>query len=115
MIRVFVKSNKVTLSSADMESIGHQCARPTQTGAYDRTGKSGRSYPQEHRLMIDAAYRAAEKMGIELEIIDVGDWGFRRRRKENISEMKIPWIEFKGKTLTGTPLSDEIVEFCAGC
>ena len=115
MIRVYVRSTKVTLSPADMDSIGHQCARPTQTGAYERTGKAGRGFPEEHELAIDAAVRAAKKMGIDIEIVDVGKWGFLRRRKEKVSNLEFPMIVYNGKTLTGTPLSDEIIDFCTSC
>jgi hypothetical protein len=61
-------------------------------------------------ILIDAASRAAEQTEIDLEIIDVGKWGFFKRIMSNNSHA-IPRIEFNGEDLTGIPTSDEIIEF----
>jgi hypothetical protein len=61
-------------------------------------------------ILIDAASRAAVQMELNLEIIDVGKWGFLKRLLSAKSGA-IPRIEFNGEPLTGIPTSDEIVGF----
>jgi hypothetical protein len=61
-------------------------------------------------ILIDAASRATEQTELNLEIVDVGKWGFLKRLLSNKSN-EIPRIEFNGETLTGIPTSDEIVGF----
>ncbi|MFW9910001.1 MAG: hypothetical protein ACFFEF_15645 [Candidatus Thorarchaeota archaeon] len=107
-LTLYVKSMKVSTSSADMDSVGHQCANPMRTGAYNRMGSQEIFLNQEQSILLDAAIRASDKMKWELEIVDVLKYGFLKRIK---SKDAVPRIEVNGKTLVGSPTSDEIIQF----
>ena len=107
-IRVFIESKSATLQAADMDTVGHpEC---TQTNASDWSsgalGKSGRFVPQEHSILLDAASRAADKLGLPLEVVDVSGYSYFQKRK---LKKVIPCIEIGNETFTGLPTSDEIV------
>ena len=63
--------------------------------------------PQEHLILLDAASRAAEKLGINLEVVDISEFSFFQKRK---LKKVIPSLEIGEKVITGLPTSDEIVE-----
>lgn len=67
--------------------------------------------PQEQLILLDAASRAAEKLGCKIEVIDLSSLGFMERRRV---KGVIPRIEIGKQTITGLPMSDEIVEFTRG-
>ncbi|OLS29564.1 MAG: hypothetical protein ThorAB25_15880 [Candidatus Thorarchaeota archaeon AB_25] len=107
-VRVFIESESRTIQAADMDTVGHpEC---TQTNSSDwgngALGKGGRAIPQEHLILLDAASRAAEKLGLNLEVVDISVFSFFQKRKLKGS---IPRIEIGEKILTGLPTSDEIV------
>ena len=91
-----------------METVGHpEC---TQTNSSDWSngalGKSVRFIPQEHSILLDAASRAGEKLGLTLEVVDVSGYSYFQKRK---LKKVIPSIEIGNETFTGLPTSDEIV------
>ena len=91
-----------------METVGHPECTQTNTSdwANGALGKAGRVVPHEHLILLDAASRAAEKLGYPLEIVDVSDYGFFQKRK---LKKQVPSIEVGEVILTGLPTSDEIV------
>ena len=109
-ITLFIKSEKVSMFSADIESLGHACASPMRTGAHDRMGSELGMLPQHHRILLDAATRACEKMDWIFEIEDISKYGFTKRIRAN---QKVPRLQCNGKILTGMPTSDEIIAFFA--
>jgi hypothetical protein len=107
-IRVFIETESITISAADMDTVGHPYCTNTNTSDWGNAlGNAGRSLSQDQSILMDAASRAAEKLGLNLEIVDISNYSFFQRRK-----MKglIPRIEIGDKILTGRPTSDEIVE-----
>jgi hypothetical protein len=107
-IRVFIESESLTINAADMDTVGHPYCTNTNTSDWGNAlGKADRALPQEHRILMDAASRAAEKLGLNLEIVDISNYSFFQRRK-----MKglIPRIEIGDEIITGLPTSDEIVD-----
>ena len=110
MIRVFIESQSQTLQSADMDTIGHPYCTGTNTSDWgNAAGKAGKTIPEEHRILLDAASRAAEKLTCNLEVIDVSDYGLIQKIR---SKGVIPRIEIGERILTGLPTSDEIVAYC---
>jgi hypothetical protein len=110
ILRVFIESKTQTLQAADMDTIGHPYCTGTNTSDWgNAAGKAGRMLPEEHRILLDATSRAAEKLACELEVIDVSNYGFIQKIR---SRGVIPRIEIGEKTLTGLPTSDEIVAYC---
>jgi hypothetical protein len=107
-VRIFIESKSETIQSADMDTVGHPVCSGTNTSDWGNgtTGKAATMMPQEHRILLDAASRAAEKLGLELDIVDISDFGFFQRRK---MKKVIPSIEIGELILTGLPTSDEIV------
>ena len=105
---LLVKSEKVSTSSADIESLGHACASPMRTGAHDRMGSELGFLSNDQLLLLDSTTRACEKMNWDLELIDVAKYSVLKklRMKETV-----PRLENNGKTMTGTPTSDEIIHF----
>jgi hypothetical protein len=108
ILKIYVRSMKITTSSVDLDSVGHQCANPIRTGAYDRTGSEEILLDQEQTLLLDAAIRASTRMSWQSVIIDVAKYGLlkRIRLKETI-----PRLELDGKIMVGNPSSDEIIQF----
>ncbi|MHA2026309.1 MAG: hypothetical protein ACW98U_10460 [Candidatus Thorarchaeota archaeon] len=112
LLRVFIESKSATIQAADMDTVGHpNCTRTNATDWWNSVGKGGNMFPQEHLILLDAASRAAEKLGCNFEVIDLATFGFLKRRKV---KGDIPRIEIGGQTITGLPTSDEIVEFIRG-
>ncbi|MGY5881521.1 MAG: hypothetical protein RTV31_14820 [Candidatus Thorarchaeota archaeon] len=110
MLRVFIESQVQTFQSADMDTMGHPMCTGTNTSDWgNAAGKAGKAIPEEHRILLDAASRAAEKLACDLEVIDVSDYGFIQKIR---SKGVIPRIEIGEKILTGLPTSDEIVAHC---
>ena len=110
IIRVFIESQSQTLQAADMDTIGHPYCTGTNTSDWgNAAGKAGRAVPEEHRILLDAASRAATKLDCEIDVIDVSDYGFMQKLR---SKGLIPRIEIGERTLTGQPTSDEIVAYC---
>ncbi len=110
VLRVFIKSQSRTLQSADMDTIGHPICTGTNSSDWgNAAGKSDRVIPEEHRILLDAASRAAKKLVCNLEVIDVSSFGFIQRMRTKGS---IPRIEIGDRILTGLPTSDEIVASC---
>ncbi|MFX0106651.1 MAG: hypothetical protein ACFE7R_00025 [Candidatus Hodarchaeota archaeon] len=107
-ITLFVKSERVSTSCADTDSLGHECASPMRTGAYDRMGSETIVLNQEQEILRNAAIRACEKMKWELVIEDASKYGFLKRLR---AKEAIPRLEGNGKLMTGIPTSDEIIEF----
>ncbi|NHI89174.1 MAG: hypothetical protein EAX87_06590 [Candidatus Thorarchaeota archaeon] len=107
-LKIYVRSMKITTSSVDLDSVGHQCANPMRTGAYDRMGSEEILLDQEQTLLVDAAIRASTKMNWQLVIVDVAKYSIlkRIRMKETI-----PRLELDGKIMVGNPSSDEIIQF----
>ncbi len=107
-IRVFVESESRTIHAADMDTIGHPMCSSTNTSDWGNAlGKASRALPQDHSILVDAASRDAERLGLSLEIVDISNYSFFQKRK--MKEL-IPRIEIGEETLTGRPTSDEIVE-----
>lgn len=108
-VLVFIKSESRTIQAADMDTIGHpECTNTNATDwANGALGMGGRAIPQEQSILLDAASRAAKKLGLDLEIVDISKFGFLQKRK---LKGQIPRIEIGEITLTGLPTSDEIVE-----
>jgi len=110
ILRVFIKSESRTLQSADMDTIGHPMCTGTNTSDWgNAAGKSDRIIPEDHRILLDAASRAAKKLACNLEVIDVSSYGFLQKLR---SKEIIPRIEIGERILTGLPTSDEIVASC---
>jgi len=108
-IRVFIESKSTTIQAADMDTIGHPyCTGTNTTDWATSAGKAGNVIPQEHLILVDAASRAAQKIGCQVEVIDMSNYSFWQKRK---SKGVIPRIEIEGQILTGLPTSDEIVAF----
>ncbi|MFW9927214.1 MAG: hypothetical protein ACFFDM_10665 [Candidatus Thorarchaeota archaeon] len=112
ILRVFIESKSQTLVAADMDTVGHPICTGTNTSDWgNATGKASRVIPEEHRILLDAASRAAEKLGCKIEVIDIASLGFMERRKV---KGVIPRIEIGEQTIIGLPMSDEIVEITKG-
>lgn len=110
ILKVFIESKSQTLQAADMDTVGHPMCTGTNTSDWgNAAGKAGRMIPEEHRILLDAASRAAEKLGCELEVVDVSDYGFIQKMR---AKGVIPRIEIGERILTGLPTSNEIVESC---
>ena len=107
-IEVFVSSKKVSTQGADMDSLGHQCANPMQTGALDRMGKGDVFLPQNQCILLDAVIRASEKMGWNYNIVNVSDFSWWKKYR---SKEPVPRIEYDGHILEGTPMSNDIIQF----
>jgi hypothetical protein len=92
-----------------MDTIGHPICTGTNASDWggDTLGKEGKIVPQEHLILLDAASRAAAKLGVNLEVVDVSEFGFFQKRK---LKKVIPSIEIGEKIITGLPTSDEIVD-----
>jgi len=111
-LRVFIESKSTTIQAADMDTVGHpNCTRTNSTDWRNSVGKGGAMIPQEQLILLDAASRAAEKLGCKIEVIDLSSLGFMERRRV---KGVIPRIEIGKQTITGLPMSDEIVEFTRG-
>jgi hypothetical protein len=108
-VRVFIESESRTIQAADMDTVGHPLCTNTNSSDWVNSalGEGGRAIPQEHLILLDVASRAAEKLGLNLEIIDISKYSFFQKRK---LKGRIPRIEIGEITLTGLPTSDEIVE-----
>ncbi len=108
-LTIYIESNSQTLQSADMDTIGHPICTGTNASDWgsESLGKEGSFIPQDHRILLDAAGRAAEKLGITLGIIDIAKYGYFQKRK---LKKVIPSIEMGEKVITGLPTSDEIVD-----
>ncbi len=108
-VKVFIESRSETFQAADMDTVGHPVCTGTNTTDWESgsLGKGGRIVPQEHMILLDAASRAAEKLGLALEIIDISDLGFFQKRK---MKQFAPRVEIGEVILTGLPTSSEIVE-----
>jgi hypothetical protein len=111
-LRVFIESKSATIQAADMETVGHpNCTRTNSTHWWNSVGKGGNMIPPQQLILLDAASRAAEKLGCDIEVIDLATFGFLKRRKV---KGVIPRIEIGNQVITGLPTSDEIVEFTRG-
>jgi len=108
-IVIYIESTSQTLQAADMDTVGHPFCTGTNASDWgsNTLGKEGRIVPQDHLILLDAASRAAEKLGINLEIIDYSEYSFFQKRK---LKKLIPSIEIGEKVISGLPTSDEIVE-----
>ena len=111
VIRVIIESKSTTIQAADMDTIGHPyCTGTNTTDWASSAGKAGNVIPQEHLILVDAASRAAIKLGCQIEVIDISDYKFwQKRRLKGV----IPRIEIEDQFLSGLPTSDEIVAFVA--
>lgn len=110
-IRVFIESTSATIQAADMDTVGHpNCTRTNATDWGNSVGKSGNMSPQEHLILVDAAMRAAKKLGCQVEVIDISNFSFWQKRK---LKGVIPRIEIENEIITGLPTSDEIVNCIA--
>lgn len=107
-ITLYIKSERLSTSCVDLDSVGHQCASPLRTGAYDRMGSEAVRVKQEDQILLDAAIRACERMKWNLIIEDVSTWSFLRKLK---SKGTVPRLEANHKILIGNPTSDEIIQF----
>jgi len=108
-ITVFVESESATIQAADMDTVGHpNCTRTNATQWGNSVGKGDTIIPQGHLILLDAATRAAEKLGCQIEVIDISDYSFWQKRK---LKGVIPRIEIGDKIITGLPTSDEIVSY----
>ena len=107
-LELYVRSLKITTSSVDLDSVGHQCANPMRTGAYDRMGSEAILLDEAQSLLLDATKRACSKMKWQLVIVDVAAFSFLDRIR---LKGTTPRLEAKGKIMVGTPNSDEIIQF----
>ena len=105
---LYIRTKRISTSSVDLDSVGHNCANPLRTGALDRMGSESAFLDPEQALLIDAAVRACDKMDWTFEIVDVAKFGFIKRIQ---SRDEVPRLEANGKTMYGTPTSLEIMEF----
>ena len=109
-LTVFIKSESQTFQAADMDTIGHPICTGTNTSDWgNAVVKAGRMIPEEHRILLDAASRAATRLACDIEVIDVSEYGFLQKRR---LKGDIPRIEIGERILTGLPTSDEIVACC---
>ncbi|MFX1579272.1 MAG: hypothetical protein ACFFBJ_06455 [Promethearchaeota archaeon] len=108
ILKICVRSMKITTSSVDLDSVGHQCANPIRTGAYERMGSEEILLDQEQTMLLDAAIRASTKMNWQLVIVDVAKYSILK--KFRFKEI-IPRLELDGKIMVGNPSSDEIIQF----
>ncbi|MGY5876558.1 MAG: hypothetical protein RTU30_12490 [Candidatus Thorarchaeota archaeon] len=106
-LRVYIKSESKTVQAADMETISHPQCTGTRSPV-DSLGKSGFMITQDQQILLDAVTRAADRIDAIIEIVDVSQFGLRKRLS---FKGDIPRIEIGSETLTGIPTSDEIVEF----
>jgi len=108
-IRVFIESKSTTIQAADMDTVGHPiCTRSNATDWGNSVGEAGNVTPQDHLILLDAASRAAKKLGCPVEVLDLSDYSFwQKRRLKGV----IPRIEIGDEILTGLPTSDEIINF----
>ncbi|MFW9965125.1 MAG: hypothetical protein ACFFCX_16255 [Candidatus Sifarchaeia archaeon] len=108
IVRVFIESRAETFQAADMDTVGHPICTGTNTSNWTNgsLGKGGRVIPQEHLILLDAASRAANRLGFNLEIVDIADFGFLQKRR---MKQHIPRVEIGSVILTGLPTSDDIV------
>lgn len=109
ILRVYVKRQNVTIVPSNMNWGEYSCSQPL-TSSPDKSGKARMFLPTEQQILLDSAIRAVEQMRISLEIIDLRDLGFLKRIRMEYSK-SIPWIEFMGKVLEGTPTTKEIMDF----
>ena len=107
-MKVFIKTKKVTTSSVDMDSVGHQCASPMRTGAMDRMGSEELYLSPEQNILLDAVRRACKELNCDFNIVDVSKYSFRQRMRE---KGVLPRLEYRNRILTGLPSSKEIVNF----
>ncbi len=105
---LYIKSKRISTSSVDLDSVGHNCANPLRTGALDRMGSESVFQDPEQALLIDAAVRACDKMDWTLEVVDVAKYGLIKRIRSN---EEVPRLEANGKPMYGVPTSREIIEF----
>ncbi len=110
ILRVFIKSQKVTILSSDLNWGGNNCAQPMGTGISNRSGKASGTIPHDQLIVLDAVTRAVDHTGIDYQIVDIGQWGFLKRLRTARS-LTVPRIEYNGKVLEGTPTTNEIVQF----
>jgi hypothetical protein len=80
------------------------------TSAFNRSGKAGRTFPNEQIIFLDAVTRAIDQTNIAYEIIDIGEWGIVKRLRADRSEA-IPRLEYDGRFLESIPTANEIVQF----
>ena len=108
-ILVYIKSESKTIQAADMDTVGHPFCTNTNSSDWENSslGKGGRMIPQDHLILLDAATRAAEKLGLCLEVIDISEISFFQKRK---MKSMVPRIEIGKEIMTGLPTSDDIVE-----
>ena len=108
-IKIYIESSSHTFAAADMDTVGHPLCTGTNASSWgaDTLGKEGRILPQEHLILLDAVSRAAEKLGVNLEVVDISEFSFFQKRK---LKKVIPSIEIGERVITGLPTSDEIVE-----
>jgi hypothetical protein len=109
VLRVYVKRQNVTIIPSNLNWGEYSCAQPLRPSP-DKSGKARMVFPTDQQIVIDAATRAGDQMGVPLEIIDLRDLGVFKRMRLKYSK-SIPWIEFMGKVLEGSPTTKEIVEF----
>ncbi|MFW9845643.1 MAG: hypothetical protein ACFFD6_02760 [Candidatus Thorarchaeota archaeon] len=107
-ITPYIKSERLSTSCVDLDSVGHQYASPLRTGAYERVGSETIRLRQEDQILLDTAIRACDRMEWNLVIEDVSTWSFLKKLK---SKETIPRLEANNKILMGTPTSDEIIQF----
>ena len=109
IIRIYIESISQTLQAADMDTVGHPFCTNTNASDWgcDTLGKEGLIIPHDHLILLDAASRAAGKLGMEIEVVDISKFGFFQKRK---LKKTIPSIEIGERIITGLPTSDEIVE-----
>ena len=107
-MNVFIKTKKVTTSSVEMDSVGHSCAAPRQTGAMERLGAEELYLSQEQNILLDAVIRAYDILNCDFKIGDVSKYGYIPRLRE---KGVLPRLEYRDRILTGLPSSKEIVDF----
>ena len=91
-----------------MDSVGHPCASPRQTGAMERLGAEELFLSQEQNILLDAVIRACDVLNCDFKIVDVSKFSYLQRLRE---KGVLPRLEYRDRILTGLPSSKEIVDF----
>jgi hypothetical protein len=107
-IKVYVCSLKdISMENfVDRKSLGHPCARATDKELFAglrklQAGSFNGVLSQREVEILDLVEQVSAKHGLEYEIVDLADCGFRAKFKFLIKGVKVPAIAFKDRILQG--------------